>query len=103
MDNTKHKPPSWFIDNSLIVNTGWSVYDVFDVDQGNPNVVLQDVLQLKKLFPNTSIILHWYVWNNVSNFDIGYPLFNPPKNGFEKAVEIIQTKFNVRQQKNANT
>ena len=57
----------------LIFNTGWRVYDVLNVTQGEPSVVLDDVQQLRRLFPSVPIALHWYVWNDVPNFDLAYP------------------------------
>lgn len=57
--------PRWLTNTSLIINTGWSLYDVLAVHQGDPSVVLADVRQMRQLFPTASLLLHWYVWNNV--------------------------------------
>lgn len=43
------------------------------IDKGDPNVVVDDVRALRKLFPDVAMALHWYVWNDVKNFDLDYP------------------------------
>lgn len=79
----------------LFANTGWSPYDVFDVEQGNPQQVIDDAGLLHSLF-NVSLGLHWYVWNNVSNFDLRYPQYFPPKDGFQEAVQLLESKYDIR-------
>jgi hypothetical protein len=37
------------------------VYDVFNVTQGDPSVVIDDVRAMRQLFPNVSLAIHWCV------------------------------------------
>jgi hypothetical protein len=89
--------PSLFDSTDLCFNSGWSMYDVLNVTQGTTATVLQDAFEARMLFPNASMLLHWYVWyDSVPNFDMGYPdAFDSPRPNFASTVATLRAKFNI--------
>jgi hypothetical protein len=89
--------PSLFDKTDLCFNSGWSMYDVLNTTQGTSTTVLEDALDARTLFPNASLLLHWYVWyNSVPNFDMGYPdAFDSPRPNFASTVATLRAKFGI--------
>jgi hypothetical protein len=89
--------PSLFDKTDLCFNSGWSMYDVLNVTQGTSATVLQDALDARTLFPNASLLLHWYVWyDSVPNFDMGYPdAFDSPRPNFASTVATLRAKYKI--------
>src|SRR5690606_16044643 len=56
--------------------------------------VVPRLLALQKVF-QTPMILHWYVWDEIGEFDTNYPNYLPEKPGFVEAVKVLQ-KNNIR-------
>jgi len=63
--------------------------------QGDPSVVLEKLSKLLEVF-QMPINLHWYVWDEVPNFDRNYPYYFPAKPGFSEAVAKLQVRAVAR-------
>jgi len=82
--------PQRLDDVDIVINTGWSFIDILDPSQGLCSTALRDAQEARALFPNSTILMHWYVWWNGA-FDKGYPdVFASPRANFSAAVAAIQ-------------
>lgn len=86
---TRGDVPDWLLAQHIWINTGWQQYDVFDDQQGDPEVVVAHAMAMRRLF-QADLALHWYEWHARHKFDTGYPEYMPAKDGFRSAVERLQ-------------